>query len=75
MKEQVCKFIEDFIGAQIEDHDEDLLESGLVDSLNAMSLLVELEKEFKVKFSFSEYSQEGFLTVTKISNAISNQGK
>lgn len=75
MEEQVKAHIEEYIGNKIENSADDLIDSGLLDSLEAMSLLVSLESKFNVKFSFAEYSQQGFLCLNKLVAVISEKGK
>lgn len=75
MKTEVKEHIETYIGKAIDSTSDDLIDSGHLDSLEAMGLLVSLEEKFKVKFSFAEYSQQGFLCLDKLVEAISAKGK
>ena len=46
------------------------MDLGLIDSIEAMRLLTILEAEFKMKFTFIEYTQKGFFTIESIAHSI-----
>jgi acyl carrier protein len=46
--------------------DDDLLESGLVDSLSIMKMIVFIEKEFEVKIPPQDLIIDNFITVNAI---------
>lgn len=66
-------FIETRLGKTIDDVNEDLIDSGILDSLEAMNLLVLLETEYKVNFSFAQYSQQGFFCLNKLHEALNSE--
>ncbi len=49
------------------DLDEDLLGSGIIDSVGMMKLVVYLEGEFEVKINPGDITVENFMTVKNIS--------
>ncbi|WP_149277113.1 acyl carrier protein [Pareuzebyella sediminis] len=52
---------------------EDLLGSGIVDSLGMMKLVVFLEKEFQVKIAPEDMTVENFDTINHISEYLSKK--
>lgn len=55
------------------DAEEDLLGSGLVDSLGMMKLVNFIEKEFELKIPAQDMVIENFMTVACISNYLKNK--
>lgn len=53
--------------------DEDLLSTGLIDSLGMMKLVVFIENEFNVKIPPEDMIIENFMTVDHIVNYLENQ--
>jgi len=53
--------------------DEDLLGTGLIDSLGMMKLVVFIENEFNVKIPPEDMIIENFMTVDHIVNYLENQ--
>ena len=53
----------------------DLLESGLLDSLALVELLVALEQEFQVTFALDELDVESFRTVERIGEFVDGSGR
>ncbi len=74
MNQEIIEFIENTVGNKIENQEMDLLDQGILDSLEAISLIVSLEKKFTIKFSFADYSKPGFFSLTNIVETI-NKGK
>jgi acyl carrier protein len=71
MTDKLIKYIEDEIlaGQDIQlEADEDLLGSGLLDSLAAMRLIAYIEKEFDIKVPPQDMTIENFMTVEAIAN-------
>jgi acyl carrier protein len=74
MKNRIIAYLKDEISnASLDDIDinEDLLGSGIVDSLGMMRLVVFLEKEFKKKIGPEDMTVENFKTVQSISDYLS----
>ena len=74
MKEKIVAFlIEEIANEPLEeiDLDEDLLGSGIVDSLGMMRLVAFLEKEFQKKIGPEDMTVENFQTVQRITDYLS----
>jgi acyl carrier protein len=70
MKPKIITYIiEEISNEPVEDIDvnEDLLGSGIVDSLGMMKLVLFLEKEFQIKIRPEDMTVENFKTVQNIS--------
>ncbi|GBG97116.1 D-alanine--poly(phosphoribitol) ligase subunit DltC [Lactococcus termiticola] len=72
MKEQVFDVIEQVSGTDEfrEDLDMDLFEEGILDSMKAIMLIVELESSFSVSLPPSEMDREEWNTANKIADRI-----
>lgn len=71
MKEKIIAYLKEEISSEpIDDIDinEDLLGSGIVDSLGMMRLVVFLEKEFQKKIGPEDMTVDNFKTVQSISD-------
>ena len=53
--------------------DDDLIESGILNSLTIMELAVALEKKLKVEFSFLEVSKENFRSIQSMETLLSKK--
>jgi D-alanine--poly(phosphoribitol) ligase subunit 2 len=53
--------------------DTDLMESGLLDSLTLVELIVGMEEEFGIKISFDEIDLDNFSSVNKIARFVDYQ--
>jgi len=69
---KIKDLIQEAYSCELEDDewDDDLMDLGVIDSLRAMELIVKMEKEFNIKFSYADYTQVGFFTVNKIRDSI-----
>lgn len=70
MKEKIIEIIEDITGEVVEE-DTDLIEEGILDSFDIVSLILELEEAFDVKIDVAELLPENFKSVNTIENLIS----
>lgn len=70
MKGKIIEIIEDITGEVVEE-DTDLIEEGILDSFDIVSLLLELEEAFDVKIDVAELLPENFKSVNTIENLIS----
>ncbi len=70
MKEKIIEIIEDITGEVVEE-DTDLIEEGILDSFDIVSLLLELEEAFDIKIDVAELLPENFKSVNTIENLIS----
>ncbi len=68
-EELVLDELEDEIG-----HDEDLLTSGMIDSLGVMRLVGFIQDEFEISVPPEDVTIENFLTLATISNYIAKNG-
>lgn len=68
MREKLLDMIEELCGDEIvkEDPDIDLLEEGLIDSLDYIELLLWIEEAFGLKMSPSELTREEMATPNRI---------
>lgn len=68
MEDRILNILEDICEDEIirEDLDINLLDNGLMDSLDYTTLLVELEAEFDIVIAPSEYTREQSDTPAKI---------
>jgi acyl carrier protein len=62
-------FVERF-DTRIPSHEVDLLETGLVDSVKIVELVLELEQRFGVSLPFEELEIEDFRTVPRLAERI-----
>ena len=71
----MLEMIEELCGDEIvrEDPDIDLLEEGLIDSLDYVTLLLDIEIEFGLKLSPSELTREEMATPNKIINVVESR--
>ena len=76
MKEKIITYIKDELSNEpvdsIDAH-EDLLGSGLVDSLGMTRLVVFLEREFEVQIDPDDMTVENFMTVDNITKYLNSQ--
>ncbi len=76
MKERIIQYIKHEIcnepleGIDVQD---DLLGSGIVDSMGMMKLVLFLENEFKVQISTEDMTVENFMTVKNIMEYLSKK--
>jgi len=73
MHKVIIKHIEELAGEEIEDGleiDDDLLGSGILDSMGMMKLIAFIEEKFKLKVAPEEMVIENFMTVENIEGYI-----
>lgn len=68
----VLNIVEEFIGVEV-DGDEDLFDSGLVNSLFAMTLLLQVEQTFAIKVESGDLDLANFRSANAIAGFV--QGK
>jgi len=74
MKERIIQYIkQEFCNGPLQDIDaqDDLLGSGIVDSMGMMKLVLFLEGEYKVQIATEDMTVENFMTVENIVNYLS----
>ena len=78
MQEKIIKYIEELSSEEIDESieaTEDLLGSGILDSLGMMKLIAFLEEEFCCKVLPEEMVIENFMTVENIVEYINTKNK
>ena len=76
MKDIILRYIKKEFSAAAEydlRYDDDLLGSGIIDSVNMMKLVLFLEKEFQINIEAHELTVENFLSVEHISTFIAQR--
>ena len=67
VKEQVIEIIDDLFMEDVSDMmDEDLFDAGIIDSMGAVELIVELENRFDITVPVSEFGRDDWNTANKI---------
>ena len=76
MKDKILKYIEDNLLESTKklSSDDDLLNTGLVDSIGVVKLIAFIEDEYHIKVPPEEMVIENFVTVDAISGFISSVG-
>jgi D-alanine--poly(phosphoribitol) ligase subunit 2 len=64
--ERVQLLIRDALSVDVPDGDTDLIESGLLDSLALVTLIVEIEQEFGVELPLDDFDVNRFRSVQRI---------
>ena len=59
---------------EVEDLDEDVFESGLLDSLGLVSLVAEIEERYGMRIPFETLDLEEFRTVRSLARLVEAQG-
>ena len=75
MIDTIMTYIKDEIASEKLEHidsHEDLLGTGILDSIGMIKLISYLEKEFKIKVRSEDMNVENFMTVENISKFVSN---
>jgi len=77
MKEKIRAFIEDqfLYGERSVKDDENLFESGIIDSMGLLRLLAFLESEFGVSIEMKDIAIENFDTIDKIMDIVLSKTK
>lgn len=77
MEDKILDMLEDICGDDIvrEERDINLLEEGLIDSLDYVELLLNVEQEFGIVISPSELTREEMDTPNKIISVITGRAK
>lgn len=60
------------LNVEIDDPDEDVIDSGMLDSLGLIELLVEVEREFGVQLDLEELDVDDFRTPRRIAGVVSS---
>ena len=71
IKEKIVRFISDELGGEVEDVNQDLLKSAIIDSFNMIQLILFLEESFEVSVDIEELNLETFKSVQSIAEMVS----
>lgn len=66
MMEQILRIFEEKLSRPVDSPDQDLFETGVLDSMALVDLLVEIERSLNVTVSIEDLDIETFGTVRKI---------
>ena len=72
--DRVNRLFEHKLGLPVPSPDADLFESGVMDSLAFVNMLLQIESEFGLKFSLESIDLERFRSVASIAEFIASQG-
>jgi acyl carrier protein len=64
--DRVRLLIQDALSVDVPDGDTDLIESGLIDSLGLVTMIVEIEQEFRVELPLDDLDVDRFRSVNRI---------
>jgi D-alanine--poly(phosphoribitol) ligase subunit 2 len=70
LQQYIVEIFAERFDTQLTSEDTDLLETGLVDSIKIIELVLELEQRFGVSFPFEELEIEDFRTVLTLADRI-----
>lgn len=69
---RIQKAFRTVLNVEIEDPDQDVIDSGMLDSLGLIELLVEVEREFGVQLDLEELDIDDFRTSRRIAGVVSS---
>jgi methoxymalonate biosynthesis acyl carrier protein len=72
--EQVKQILLRELNIEVPSEQADLIESGLIDSLALVELLVAIEREFGVSFELEELEPDNFRSVSRIAELVATVG-
>jgi len=75
LQSRLLKFFLERVHIEIPSADTDLLETGALDSLAFVDLLLYMEQEFGVKVSFDELELDNFRSIKKIAEFMANRDR
>jgi D-alanine--poly(phosphoribitol) ligase subunit 2 len=70
LQQEIIAIFAERFDTRIPAHDVDLLDTGLVDSVRIVELVIELEQRFGVSLPFEELEIEDFRTVPRLAECI-----
>ena len=70
LQQQITAIFAERFETNLESGDVDLLETGLVDSVKIVELVLEIEQRFGVSLPFEELEIEDFRTVSRIAERV-----
>ena len=72
LQEQLILLFREKANIEVSSVHEDLIETGLLDSLKIVELLTELERRFRLKFSVSDLEIDSFRSIARIADLVVN---
>lgn len=72
LEDQIGLLFSEKVNLGVPSVDTDLLDSGLLDSLAFVDLLVHLEREFGIKISLEDLETDNFRCISKIAEFVAN---
>jgi acyl carrier protein len=75
VSERVQRIFVDALNIEVPSEDTDLIESGYIDSLALVELLLAIEREFSVTMPLDELDIDSFRSVRSISELVSANGR
>ena len=63
-------FVKDFLNIEIQSSEDDLIETGLLDSLMLVDLVLHIEQAFSVSPSLEDLEIENFATVSRMADFV-----
>jgi acyl carrier protein len=75
VSERVQRIFVDALNIQVPSEDTDLIESGYIDSLALVELLLAIEREFSVTIPLDELEIDSFRNVRRISELVAANGR
>ncbi len=66
VKLSLREIVHDITGVKVASDDTDLIETGTLDSLALVSLIMELENSFSISIDFDDIELESFRSVTAV---------
>jgi methoxymalonate biosynthesis acyl carrier protein len=72
LRERIVRLFAEKMHVEISAPDADLFESGALDSLSLVELLLQLEQEFGVKISLDELDLDHFRSIAKIAEFVAD---
>ncbi len=70
IQSRIARIFTEKLNLQVNQVDMELVETGILDSMGLIDLLVELEKEFGIRISIEEIETDDFRSIAKIEEFI-----
>ncbi len=70
--DEVTRFFAERLNISVSSHDEDLFESGILDSLTFVDLVAHLEQQFDIRIAADELELDDFRSVERIAGFVAS---
>jgi D-alanine--poly(phosphoribitol) ligase subunit 2 len=67
---EIAKFFSERLNFNVASRDADLFDSGILDSLSFVDLMMHLEQQFDIRISVDELEPENFRSIEKIASFV-----